>query len=85
MEPIFKSLLKSTAKIADLPRALELKGFRRAPAPERSATFTSEVCMSFVSFTNRIVDISAVVCPSASPLIPEAVPVLVFVCNLSTF
>lgn len=81
MDSIFKSLLKTTAKIADnITQALGLKGFHGASVSERSAGF---ICFTFVSFTNRILGISTVLCPSTSPLIiSEAVPLTMFVCNL---
>ena len=84
VDSIFKSLLKTTAKIADnITRALGLKGFHGASVSERSAGFISVFYISFVSFTNRILGISTVLCPSASPLIMlEAVPLSVFVWNL---
>lgn len=82
MDSIFKSLVKTTAKIADITRALGLKGFM-VPLCLRSAIFILVFYISFVSFTNRILGISSVLCHSASPLIiPEAVPLSMFVCNL---
>lgn len=72
MDSIFKSLLKSKAKIADnITRALGLKGFHGASVSERSAGFIS---LFYISFTHRILGISTALCPAASPFnIPEAV------------
>lgn len=81
VDSIFKSLLKSTAKIADnITRALGLKGFHGASVSDRSAGFIS---LFYISFTHRILGISTVLCPAASPFnIPEAVPLSMFVCNI---
>lgn len=47
MDSIFKSLLKTTAKIADnITRALGLKGFHGASVSERSAGFISVLHLS---------------------------------------
>lgn len=66
------------AKIADnITRALRLKAFHGASVSERSAGFIFMFYISFFSFTSRILGVSTV-----SPLIiPEAVPLSMFVCN----
>lgn len=81
MDSIFKSVLKTTAKIADnITTALGLKRLQGASVSERSDGFISMFYISFVSFTNRILGIPTVLCPSASPLIvPEAAHLSVFV------
>lgn len=52
MDSIFKSLLKTTAEIADnITAAFGLKGFHGACKSERSAASTSSFYISFVLLT----------------------------------